>query len=191
MSIGARLIVVALLVSVPAAAQQKKWRTPWGDPDLQGSWTNANTTPLQRPAKYAGREFLTPEERAEQDRRTDIGTDQRGATPERDVQDAYNRFWWDRGYSDGRTSLIIDPPDGRIPPLTPEGQKRADTGRWRTAYEHVKFMDTLRADGPEDRNDPERCRALQLPCINFLCQLTRIVQASDSVSIYYEGHDGG
>jgi len=80
-------------------------------------------------------------------------------------------------------------PDDSQRPLTPEGQKRADTGRWRTAYEHVKFMDTLRADGPEDRNDPERCRALQLPCINFLCQLTRIVQASDSVSIYYEGHD--
>jgi len=85
----------------------------------------------------------------------------------------------------------VDPPDGRIPPLTPDGQKRADADRWRTAYEHVRYMDRLRADGPEDRNDPERCRALQLPCINFLCHLSRIVQNSHAVSIYYEGHDGG
>src|SRR5438128_10933086 len=111
----AAAIVVVPLVAVPVASQTPppaaktaaaakttegtKWRTPWGDPDLQGSWTNANTTPLQRPAKYAGRKFLTPEERAEQDRRTDIGADQRGATPERDVDDSYNRFWRDRGHS--------------------------------------------------------------------------------------------
>src|SRR5882724_12250596 len=107
MSIGARLIVVALLVSVPAAAQQKKWRTPWGDPDLQGSWSNATTTPLQRPAKYAGREFLTPQERAEQDKETAVGTDKRSARGSaEDVDAAYNNFWWERGWSDGRTSLI-------------------------------------------------------------------------------------
>src|SRR5437879_4683847 len=109
-SVGLRAaaIVIVLLVAVPVASQTPpppkttaaakttavtKWRTAWGDPDLQGSWTNANTTPLQRPAKCAGRAFLTPEERAEQDRQTDIGTDRRGATPERDVEDAYNRFW--------------------------------------------------------------------------------------------------
>src|SRR5438552_12739321 len=125
MSIGARLIVVALLVSVPAAAQQKKWRTPWGDPDLQGSWSNATTTPLQRPAKYAGKEFLTPQERGEQDKETAVGTDRRGIPgSDQDVNDAYNAFWWERGWSDGRTSLIYDPADGRIPALTPEGQKR-------------------------------------------------------------------
>src|SRR6266446_1918799 len=115
MSIGARLIVVALLVSVPAAAQQKKWRTPWGDPDLQGSWSNATTTPLQRPAKQAGREFLTAQERAEQDQETAIGTDRRGPlNTDQDVNAAYNQFWWERGWSDGRTSLIYDPSDGRI-----------------------------------------------------------------------------
>src|SRR5438552_16197755 len=57
-----------------------KWRTPWGDPDLQGSWTNANTTPLQRPAKDGGREGLTAEEGAGPGRPTAIGTDRRGAT---------------------------------------------------------------------------------------------------------------
>src|SRR5881296_915531 len=121
MSIGARLIVVALLVSVPATAQQKKWRSPWGDPDLQGSWSNATTTPLQRPAKYAGREFLTPQERAEQDKETAIGTDKRSA----------------RGWSDGRTSLIYDPPDGRIPALTPEARQR-----------QASRNEAVRTDGP-------------------------------------------
>jgi hypothetical protein len=53
--------------TIKKTAASKKWRTPWGDPDLQGSWSNATTTPLQRPAKYAGREFLTAEERAAQD----------------------------------------------------------------------------------------------------------------------------
>src|ERR1700688_1902494 len=65
-------------------AAPKKWRTPWGDPDLQGSWSNATTTPLERPAKYAGREFLSAEERAAQDKQTAIGRDKRAApgTPE-------------------------------------------------------------------------------------------------------------
>ena len=61
----------------PAPAKPKQWRTPWGDPDLQGSWSNATTTPLQRPDRYAGREYLTAAERAEQDKNTAIGTDKR------------------------------------------------------------------------------------------------------------------
>jgi hypothetical protein len=106
------------------------FKTPWGDPDLQGAWSNATTTPMQRPAKWAGKARLTPEEVAELDKETDIGTDKR---PDRgtdaDVGGAYNRFWWDRGYSDGRTSLIFDPPDGRIPEMTPEAQQRAAAAR--------------------------------------------------------------
>jgi hypothetical protein len=70
------LIVAGTLVSAPVGARTK-WRTPWGDPDLQGSWSNATTTPLERPAKYAGREFLTPQNRAEQDKETAIGRDAR------------------------------------------------------------------------------------------------------------------
>src|SRR5947208_2355071 len=115
----------------PAPAKAgSTFKTPWGDPDLQGAWTNATTTPLQRPAKWAGKEVLTKEEIADADKETDIGTDRR---PERgtdaDVGGAYNRFWWDRGYSDGRTSLIFDPPDGRIPAMTPEAQQRATAAR--------------------------------------------------------------
>jgi hypothetical protein len=120
----------AAIAQTPAGAKAtpsktKQWQTPWGDPDLQGSWSNATTTPLERPAKFNGREFLTEQERAAQDKDSTIATDKRATpgTPE-DVNGAYNGFWWDRGLSDGRTSLIVDPPDGRIPPLTPEGQKR-------------------------------------------------------------------
>jgi len=193
--------------ATPAGGAWQAPRTPWGAPDIQGIWSSNTITPLERPAKYADREFLTDQEVAAEVAAREQAAEQRRRAPRGKVADldappdeaarvvgAYQSEWSPAGRNyvrTKRTSLIVDPPDGRIPPLTPEGQKRADTSRWRTAYEHVKFMDTLRADGPEDRNDPERCRALQLPCINFLCQLTRIVQASDSVSIYYEGHDGG
>ena len=78
-SVGMPLIVAGLLAAAPAAAQvavaaqvpaakaaaAKKWRTPWGDPDLQGSWSNTKIAPLERPAKWAGREFMTEQERAE------------------------------------------------------------------------------------------------------------------------------
>jgi hypothetical protein len=136
------LIVAGTLVSARAGAQTK-WRTPWGDPDLQGSWSNATTTPLERPAKYAGREFLSPQDRAEQDKETAIGRDKRGAPgSDDDVNGAYNAAWWERGWSDGRTSLIYDPPDGRKPPLTPEAQERRG-----------ERNESVRTDGPY--NGPE------------------------------------
>jgi hypothetical protein len=65
------------LAKVSTQAPAQKWHTPWGDPDLQGTWTNATTTPLERPAKYMGREFLTKEERAAQDKVTEVATDKR------------------------------------------------------------------------------------------------------------------
>lgn len=149
------LAVVALLSVSLGAQPATKWRTPWGDPDLQGSWSNATTTPLQRPAKYGARQFLTAEEKAALDRQTAIGTDQRGATPVRDVVDAYNAFWWDRGFSDGRTSLITDPPDGKIPPLTPEGEKRRATFRRTEGFSDDGAGG--RADSWLDRSAYERC----------------------------------
>src|SRR6266567_2364296 len=119
------VIFIAVLYQNSATAQNKEWRTPWGDPDLQGSWSNATTTPLQRPGKYAGREALTPEERRALDQQTKIGTDQRAAPgTDDDVAGAYNAIWWERGFSDGRTSLVYDPPDGRIPQLSAAARKR-------------------------------------------------------------------
>src|SRR5215472_11866617 len=155
------IIVAAAVIAgsfcVPVLAQTgkqptKTWRTPWGDPDLGGSWSNATTTPLQRPGKYGNREFLTREERSQQDKDTSIGTDRRteAGTPD-DVNGAYNQFWWERGWSDGRTSLIYDPPDGRIPPLTPEAQKRIAAQPKPIPLEaRADVLDKAAYNGPED-----------------------------------------
>jgi len=103
-------------------------RTPWGAPDLQGIWTNDFETPLQRPAKYANREFFTEEERAELDRQRlgIISKDSRREKgSEQDVGGAYNAaIFLSHKHMGRRTSLIVDPPDGRIPPVTPEVTKR-------------------------------------------------------------------
>ena len=92
-------------------------RTPWGDPDLQGLWNHGTITPLERPAEYAGRERLTDEEIAAANRASETrATSERRSelTREQDVALAYNQFWWDRGISIGRTSLVTDPADGRL-----------------------------------------------------------------------------
>lgn len=139
----------------PAAGQS--WtlpRTPDGQPDLQGYWTNATLTPLERPAQFAGKAVLTPAEAAAYAKqlREANNRDNRGNTAESDVGGAYNQFWYDRGNNivgSHRTSLILDPPDGKIPPLTPEAQKRVDAA---SAYAAAHP-----ADGPESRSLAERC----------------------------------
>ena len=110
----------------PAAASGLK--TPWGEPDLQGIWTDETATPLQRPAKYANQEFFTGAQREDldkartamldRDRRSERGT-------ERDVSGAYNSEFLSVKRLGARTSLIVDPPNGQIPPLTPEARKIA------------------------------------------------------------------
>ena len=102
-------------------------RTPWGDPDLQGIWNFGTITPLERPAQFKDRATLTPEEVAKLNQAEAQRGDTRLDDPTRDVEVAYNSFWWDRGGATNRTSLIVDPPDGRLPPYTPEGRKRRDT----------------------------------------------------------------
>ena len=140
------------------AAATKTWtpaRTADGHPDFEGIWSNAILTPLERPAELAGKSTLTEQEAAAYekqlvernnvDRRNDVGT-------ENDVARAYNDAWYDRGskvVKTRRTSLIVDPPDGRIPPLTPEAQKRA--------AERAEARRLHPADGPEDRALNERC----------------------------------
>jgi hypothetical protein len=108
-------------------------KTAWGEPDLQGIWTNHYEIPLQRPARYANKEFFTEEERAQLDRRRAglIGGDRRSERKsEQDVGGAYNAAIFMTHKPTGRrTSLIVDPPDGRIPPLTPEATKRNEAIR--------------------------------------------------------------
>jgi hypothetical protein len=110
----------------PAAAPSVP-RTPWGDPDIQGIWNFGTITPLERPAQFKDRATLTPEEVAKLNQAEAQRGDTRLDDATRDVEVAYNSFWWDRGGAMTRTSLITDPPDGRLPPYTPEGRKRRDT----------------------------------------------------------------
>jgi hypothetical protein len=107
-------------------------KTPWGEPDLQGIWTVETDTPFQRSPKYANQEFFTEAQRAEFDRirSAQRGRDNRGELgSERDVSGAYNAVWGGMKRTGTRTSLIVDPPDGRIPPLTSEAQKIAAADR--------------------------------------------------------------
>ena len=143
--LGALAIVLAVvsLTPGPAAGQAaaETWTpssTPWGDPDLQGIWSFHTNTQLERPSEFAGKEFLTDAEVAEVNAKADS---------ENDPNRAYNQVWRSDINSTGRTSLIVDPPDGRIP-YTPEGRKRMEARRALTRRP---------AQGPEDRTPGERC----------------------------------
>jgi len=132
-------------------AQDNLRRTPWGDPDLEGIWTNATLTSLQRPPELAEKEFFTPEEAAQFQRTRIEQTNADRPLPPGQVG-AYNDVFFERGTSivgSRRTSLVVDPSDGRIPALTPEAQKKVEARQKREA--------TSPADGPEDRWLTERC----------------------------------
>jgi len=124
-------------------------RTPWGEPDLQAIWDFATITPMERPKEQAGKEVLTAEEAAELEKQA---TQRRVDRPPRAGETgSYNQFWFDSGtnvISTRRTSLVVDPPDGRIPPLTPEGKKRAEA---------VAAARQRPAAGPEDTDLATRC----------------------------------
>ena len=106
-------------------------RTPHGRPNLQGTWAFATITPLQRPEEHKGRERLTPDEVATLEQHA-VATQFVDTPPPKGQTGHYNMLWLDAGtrvISTYRTSLIVDPPDGRMPPLTPAGlerQKRQD-----------------------------------------------------------------
>src|ERR1700680_4335155 len=126
----AAAIYAISVTQIPAAAPSLK--TSWGDPDLQGIWTDETATPLQRSPKYANQEFFTAAQRAELDReRSELqGRDKRGARGSAlDVSGAYNAEFGSVKRTGLRTSMIVDPPNGRIPPLTSEAQKIAAADR--------------------------------------------------------------
>ena len=158
-------IVAALCMSGSAvlAGQSKSSpvpRTPDGKPDLQGVWDFRTITPMERPKELANKATLTEEEARQWEIQNRRNQDQRdkgnartvnGQESNNDVERAYNDFWWDFGTNavkTRRTSLVVDPPDGRMPPLTDAAQKRAAERRGRG--ERL-------AEGPEDRNIGERC----------------------------------
>jgi hypothetical protein len=124
-------LAVSAAVSVPvtrtSAEAALALKTPWGEPDLQGIWTDEFDTALQRPPRYANQEFFTEAQREELDKeRTALYGEERPAErgTEFDVARAYNHaVFLSNKHVGARTSLIVDPPDGRIPRLTPQAQK--------------------------------------------------------------------
>ncbi len=150
------MVLTSLGLGLFSASASAQTRTAWGDPDLQGIWSYASITPLQRPVELAGREFLTAEEVALQneDAATRASSERRDElSAERDLGLAYNQVWWDRGLSTGRTSLIVDPEDGRLPSLTPEGERRREARQLQ--------RDAHPYDSWENRPLQERCMTYQ------------------------------
>ncbi len=138
----------------PLEADYTPPHTVDGRPDLQGIWSNAVLTPLERPAEFADQAFLTEEQAIVYEARRNVETfrGDRNVDVVTDVAQGVNDFWYDWGSNlvvTRRTSLIIDPPDGRIPPLTAEGERRRD------ARENYRRLHP--ADGPENRLLRERC----------------------------------
>lgn len=139
--------------TTPAAAAGKRVaaapgrRTPDGRPDLQGTWDFAQLTPFERPSQYGEKSVLSDDEAEEfgQNRIERENKDRRDGSKDDDVARAYNDFWWDFGTRVAKqTSLVVDPPSGRLPALTPEAQKKA-AGR------------VARYDNVEERPLAERC----------------------------------
>ena len=145
-SLSAAAVVVAVvsLGAGPAVAQTDVPRTGWGQPNLQGVWDFRSLTPMQRPRELGEQEVFTSEEAAAfsedaiRRRSRDSDTSDRAARVAQGDIIPYNDFWFDEGTSvtTDRTSLIVDPRDGRMPALTPAGQRRAEARR-EYAREHV------------------------------------------------------
>ncbi len=207
-----RLLVMATLsfmiavTGITVTSQSSTWtqlRTSWGDPDLQGIWTNENTgTPMQRPAKYGDREFLTDEEVAELEaqalsayEQALIDADPAGPRSAADVERTqgtieegiygaeYNNVWMEQPQPPGslrwqRTSLVVDPPHGQIPPFTPELIARVEARE--AARRHRGEADTW-----EDRNLNERCMKPQ--AATGLAGTVKIIQAPGLVAILPDG----
>ena len=153
-ALAAALVAFLAFLPIGAAGQDTSFRTPDGHPDLQGVWNFSTATPMERPEDLAGQETLTPEEAAAWEQQL---AEQRAAN-ESEREDAplgarlgYSvRVWFEHGHtlSEQRTSLVIDPPNGRIPAVRPEVAARAELR---------SLLRGRHAHGPEDRGASERC----------------------------------
>ena len=179
----APVFVAAQSPTAAAAQAYTPPQTPWGEPDLQGIWSRNSEAPLERPEEYAGRAFLTDEEVAALDTKSALEPTRTGPPPAGNPG-TYNAVFNSILKRSRRTSLIIDPPDGKIPLLVGGAE---NPPRVRSA--------SRISDGPEDRGWPERCLGNTLPDFgsgDFGSGTSRLVQSPGYVTIYVEyGHGGG
>jgi hypothetical protein len=197
------ICAIGLMSTNALAQEQGTWsipRTGDGQPDLQGMWANNSATPLQRPAQFGDKAVLTEEEVAELTQRLsefrdgDQAGDLLGDNlilkaldptfdPEFDKETGdYNAFWLVDRQFDNRTSLVVDPPNGRTPPQTAESRARAEArGAYRRAHP---------SDGPEDRGLGDRCLHFEAPRLSAgYNSYFQILQTPDHVAIVQEmGH---
>src|SRR5215467_8144308 len=187
-------VVVGGLVSL-SAADWKAPRTPWGDPDLQGIWTGQAElgVPFERPAAFGTRQSLTDEEFAQRERQVQdqLKSDSADFDPSTaDISRAGQvgsatsppPTWLERGQASRRSSLVIDPPDGRIPATSPAGQRRLRAAG-------LGALDNGPFDGPENMGLYQRCITRGVPGAMFPAIYnanTRIVQGPGFVAITYE-----
>ena len=223
---GVVAVIVAVIVLVkmaPAgsASASAALKTAWGDPDLQGIWTDDYQTPLQRQPKYANKAEFTDQERADLDKqraailrrnqRVEVGT-------ERDVAGAYNAVFQSIKHTGKRTSLIVDPPDGRLPALTADARQRADAdrqfrlallqatetckngdaacagGKYGPPSSHYKEVAPFYNTGRLNRANGPEDRSMTERCMAAVLPdftgYRRIVQAPGSVAIFYDVGQG-
>jgi hypothetical protein len=185
-ALSAVCIAVLVSIAVVPLSSQSAPRTPWGDPDLQGTYTNTyeNGTPLERPDEFAGRTLdqVKGEELANIRRAIQKRTIGAFLGPEH----APDNWWQDNLYLDrgSQAWLVVDPPDGKIPPLTPEAQNKAQA---RAAARKTNTRGP--ADSYEDRSLYDRCITRGLPGSMMPAiygNQYQIVQAPGYVAILYE-----
>jgi hypothetical protein len=198
-SIGACAALAVLMSTSPFAQQgpgraSQTPRTPWGDPDLQGTWTAEAelSVPFERPAQYGERQLLTDQEFAARLAQTEKQVQSDNSEFDIETADRSNAgavgsatspppHWLERGKTSRRTSIVIDPPDGRVPPLVPAAQKRG-LGL-RGTFAGSTF------NGPEDLSLWERCITRGMPSAIFPTVYNanvRLVQGPGVVAITYE-----
>ena len=183
------MALLVLPVGLSATAEITEWRAPrtaWGAPDLEGVWSNETLTPFERPVGQPDKQFVTPEEaaaaatriRAARARDAKAGPPKTEAPPVGGNVGAYNLVWLDFGSSvvgTGRSSLVVDPPDGRVPVRRSAEARRDEARRSTDSYETMSPWD--------------RCITRGMPGAMFPAGYNnyyRILQTPDTLVIHYE-----